>query len=91
MAEILLDVRAIAPWDRHARILGIFDALPVGDAVVLTNDHDPRPLQHQFEGQRQGIFTWTYLDQGPELWRVRIGKAAPLPQQDSICCGHCGG
>ena len=38
------------------------------------NDHDPKPLRYQFEAELPGTFTWEYLEEGPEAWRVRIGK-----------------
>ena len=42
LAEI--DVRTIAPYERHAQIFARFDALSVGDAFVIVNDHNPVPL-----------------------------------------------
>jgi uncharacterized protein (DUF2249 family) len=69
-----LDVRRLAPRDRHPTIFSTFDALPPGEALELVNDHDPKPLRYQFEAELPGTFTWDYLEQGPEAWRVRIGK-----------------
>jgi uncharacterized protein (DUF2249 family) len=40
------------------------------------NDHDPKPLFYQFSAERAGEFTWDYIESGPMVWRVRIGKAA---------------
>jgi uncharacterized protein (DUF2249 family) len=45
---------------------------------VLVNDHDPKPLRYQFEAEHAGEFTWEYLESGPEVWRVRIGRPASL-------------
>ncbi|MDR7525880.1 MAG: DUF2249 domain-containing protein, partial [Armatimonadota bacterium] len=45
-----------------------------GEAFELVNDHDPKPLYYQFAAELPGQFTWQYLEQGPEVWRVRIGK-----------------
>ncbi len=69
-----LDVRTLAPAGRHAVIFATFEALPPGQAFILVNDHDPKPLRYQFEAEHAGTFTWTYLEQGPEVWRVRIGR-----------------
>ncbi len=74
--ERTLDVRPIPPREKHATIFAMFDALAPGEAFVLVNDHDPRPLRYQFEFERSGQFTWEYLEQGPEVWRVRIGRTA---------------
>jgi uncharacterized protein (DUF2249 family) len=69
-----LDVREIAPRQRHARIFETFGSLQPGEAFVLVNDHDPKPLYYQFNAEQAGQFTWEYLEQGPETWRVRVGK-----------------
>jgi uncharacterized protein (DUF2249 family) len=69
-----LDVREMAPRERHPTILATFDALASGEAMELINDHDPKPLRYQFEAEKPETFTWDYLEQGPEAWRVRIGR-----------------
>ena len=71
---VTLDVREIPARDRHPRIFETFEALRPGDAFELVNDHDPKPLRYQFEAEHTGRFTWDYLDQGPDVWRVRIGR-----------------
>ncbi len=71
-----LDVRPIPPMHKHTTIFTTFDELKPGDSFTLLNDHDPRPLRYQFEYERPGTFEWEYLQQGPEVWRVRIGKKA---------------
>lgn len=70
----VLDVRDMAPRERHPTILDTFDALPSGGAFELVNDHDPKPLRYQFDAELPGRFTWAYLEEGPEVWRVRIGR-----------------
>jgi uncharacterized protein (DUF2249 family) len=69
-----LDVRVIAPRDKHPTIFRTFDELASGEAMVIVNDHDPRPLKYQFSAERPDIFDWTYLIEGPEVWRVRIDR-----------------
>lgn len=69
-----LDVRTIAPRERHALIFSRFDALQPGEAFTLINDHDPKPLWYQFSFERTDLFDWTYLEQGPEVWRVEIRR-----------------
>ena len=70
-----VDVRPIPPRQRHPLIFGTFERLGPGEAFELINDHDPKPLYYQFAAERAGEFTWDYLEQGPERWRVRIGKS----------------
>jgi uncharacterized protein (DUF2249 family) len=92
MTETQIDLRQIAPHQRHPLIFNTFDQLPVGGSLALTNDHDPRPLFHQLKAERPGTFSWTYLEEGPELWRMRITKdSAPPADSSGNCCGHCGG
>ncbi len=69
-----LDVRNVAPMHRHGMIFDSFEALKPGQAFQLVNDHDPKPLYYQFQAERPGEFEWAYEEQGPEVWRVRIGK-----------------
>ncbi len=70
-----VDVRPIPPRQRHPLIFGTFERLGPSEAFELINDHDPKPLYYQFAAERAGEFTWDYLEQGPERWRVRIGKS----------------
>lgn len=71
-----LDVRSVAPRERHPLIFRVFDALEPGAAFVLINDHDPKPLYYQLQAERTGLLAWEYLEQGPERWRVRIARGA---------------
>ncbi|MFC0080813.1 DUF2249 domain-containing protein [Aciditerrimonas ferrireducens] len=72
----ILDVRSLAPAERHETIFATFGALQPGTAFVLVNDHDPKPLRYQFEAEHAGQFTWESLEAGPKVWRVRIGRPA---------------
>ncbi len=72
----ILDVRTEEPKRRHELIFETFTDLPVGQTYVLVNDHDPKPLRYQFEAENTGEFSWQYLEEGPEVWRVRIGRTA---------------
>ena len=69
-----LNVITIAPRERHPLIFSTFDALPSGEAFILVNDHDPKPLYYQFLHEREGLFRWEYLEEGPAQWKVRISK-----------------
>ena len=71
------------PIRRHALIFETFGALDPGAAFVLVNDHDPKPLYYQFAAENAGEFSWDYLEQGPEVWRVRIGKTAVAETADA--------
>jgi uncharacterized protein (DUF2249 family) len=69
-----LDVTVIPPKERHPLIFTTFDGLKEGEAFVLMNDHDPKPLYYSFLHEREGLFAWEYLEQGPTVWKVRIEK-----------------
>jgi uncharacterized protein (DUF2249 family) len=71
-----VDVREIVPRERHPLIFRTWEGLSSGQAFLLVNDHDPKPLYYTFKAERDGQFTWDYLEEGPEVWRVRIGKPA---------------
>ena len=72
-----VDVRTIIPRERHPLIFNTFRGLAPGEAFLLVNDHDPKPLYYQFNAEQAGQFIWEYLEQGPETWRVRVGKFPP--------------
>ena len=77
-AEEEIDLRQIPRSERHPLIFRRFDGLPVGDSFVLINDHDPVPLNRQLESVRPGQLSWEYIVRGPELFRIRIRRIAPL-------------
>lgn len=69
-----VDARIYEPRDKHNVIFQTFHNLEKGQTMELINDHDPRPLHYQFLAEYDGQFNWEYLEQGPEVWRVAIGK-----------------
>ncbi len=73
-AETILDVRNERPARRHELIFDSYRDLRPDAGFVLVNDHDPKPLWYQFEAEHAGAYSWDYLEQGPEVWRVRIGR-----------------
>jgi len=40
----VLDVRPLPTAQRHTQIFQRFAGLPPGEAFILINDHDPKPL-----------------------------------------------
>jgi uncharacterized protein (DUF2249 family) len=78
-AEKIFDAVPLPCTIKHRQILERWHALPVGDYFVLQNDHDPVPLFYQFSAQFEGCFTWDYLERGPEVFAVRIGRVRAAP------------
>jgi uncharacterized protein (DUF2249 family) len=85
-----IDVRTIAPRERHPLIFNTFRSLGGGETMEIINDHDPKPLYYQMQAEQPGRFTWDYVENGPETWRVRITKLDGA-HSDGRCCGSCGG
>ena len=75
MEEKIVDLREMRPPERHPLVFQTFENLSPGESFVLINDHDPKPLFYQFKFEREGQFSWDYLEEGPQAWKVRIGKA----------------
>lgn len=69
-----LDVTKIEPRLKHPTIFDKFDALSGGEAFIIHNDHDPKPLYYQLLGERGQTFSWEYLQEGPEVWEVKLSK-----------------
>lgn len=71
-----LDARAVPHAIRHATIFGALDAVRPGGAMVLIAPHDPLPLLGQIEQRHPGVYTVSYLERGPEAWRLRFARQA---------------
>ncbi len=71
-----IDVRNIQPRDRHVTIFTTFDNLQPGESFELVNDHEPKPLYNHFLHERPDVFTWKYIEEGPDVWRVVITRKA---------------
>ena len=69
-----LDVRSLDLAQRHEKICERIDELAFGASFVLINDHDPKPLYDQLETEYPNQFSWGYLENGPVVWRVEIGR-----------------
>lgn len=84
-----IDLRPLAPRERHPLIFNILRSLGAGESVELIYDHDAGPLLDQFRAEWPGRFAQDDVESGPDVWRVRIVKLAA--HSDGRCCGSCGG
>ena len=82
--ESILNVTLLPPREKHPTIFARFDELAEGESFIIHNDHDPKPLYYQLLGERGNIFTWEYLEQGPEWWKVRIGKRISGQNEETL-------
>ena len=65
-----LDARAVPHAIRHATIFGALDAVRPGGGMILVAPHDPLPLLAQIEQRSPGAFDVSYVERGPEAWRL---------------------
>ena len=89
-----IDLRPLPRPQRHILVFNRFETLAPGETMEFVNDHDPLGLLHQFSVLLPGQFTWSYLDQGPEQWRVVVGRTQNAIETEHShepgCCGGCG-
>lgn len=71
---ILINVPALEPSVKHETIFGTFEQLLPGESMVIHNDHDPKPVFFHLQNMHGDIFTWEYLEEGPEVWDVLVTK-----------------
>lgn len=72
--DIILNIPALEPQQKHAMIFHIFDQLEPGQTFIIHNDHDPKPVYYQLQAQRGDIFSWEYLLEGPQWWDIRVTR-----------------
>ena len=83
-SETTIDVRNMVPRERHPKIFATFDSIKAGYAILLINDHDPKPLFYQMQAEREGQVAWIPQEEGPERWVVRIEKVGGAPAAEPV-------
>ena len=66
---------------RHHHIFRAYDALAVGDVLILEAHHNPAPFVDQFSRLRQTGGRADWILEGPPLWRFQLTKNAEDPVQ----------
>lgn len=84
ITENILNVTLLEPRQKHPTIFNRFDELEGGESLTIHNDHDPKPLYYQLLGERGNTFVWEYLEQGPELWKVKITKRRTGEEDETL-------
>lgn len=69
-----LQVSAIPKIIRHAAIIGGLTSMKPGQKLVLVVSHDPVPLLTQLNRVAPEAFELTYLERGPEIFRLEFTK-----------------
>lgn len=70
--DLILNIPAIEPQQKHAMIFNVFESSKAEEGFIIHNNHDPKPVYHQLIATYGEIFSWDYLQQGPEWWDIRI-------------------
>lgn len=70
----VLDTRVVPHAIRHATVFGALDAVAVTQGLILVASHDPLPLLAQLEQRAPGAFSVSYLERGPEAWRLQLER-----------------
>ncbi len=70
--ERVINVADIDPRFRHTILSRLFEHLAPDQSLQIVVDHDPRRLRLQLEASHGARCGWSYLEQGPDVWRVRL-------------------
>ncbi|MBI2406824.1 MAG: DUF2249 domain-containing protein [Gemmatimonadetes bacterium] len=80
---VTLDVRPVEPKDRFERIMTAYEGLSVDSTLELTVDHDPKCMYYTLRATRgEDAFRFTYLEEGPEVWRVHVCRLSDAPASE---------
>ena len=71
-----VDIREIMPHqNKYPTVQKTFETLKIGEKMELINDHDFHPMfQYKLPLDFPEQYEWTYLEEGPEVWRVAVTK-----------------
>lgn len=71
-SERVINVADIDPRYRLAILLRLFEHHAPDASLQIVVDHDPKRLHLQLEALHGSRLGWSYLEQGPDVWRVRL-------------------
>lgn len=71
---IEIDVRSIPTWERHPKIMALFDSLEEGGELLIRSDHEPRPLRAELDHTRHGQYVWLQRMIAGDLWEVTLRR-----------------
>lgn len=67
-----IDVRTLAAGSCRDTILCAVQDLAPGTALQVVVDHDILPMRMLLTTSWPGMFSFKYLEAGPDVWRVEI-------------------
>lgn len=78
-SPLVLDVRSLSGAGHAETVFAAFDKLRPGEAMVVITDHAPAGFLRHLQSNRPGLFEWSPLEMGPEVWRTEVTRRdAPL-------------
>ena len=78
--DLVLDVRPVPPRARLETIMGAYRRLAPGEVLELVVDHEPSCMYYTLLAEQGAeAFRFTYLERGPEVWRVQVEKRKAGP------------
>ena len=76
-----LDIRNLPPAHRYEKLLTTFKNLAPAESFEFVNDHDPKPVYFQFCSIFGDVVDWEYLEEGPEVWKIKVTKTGEPREQ----------
>ena len=74
VAGSTLDLAQVAPARHQHALLRAFDDLEPDERMIVVAPYHPRGLLAALQIERWGRFEWSPLSDGPQVWRVEIGR-----------------
>jgi uncharacterized protein (DUF2249 family) len=72
-----VDARYINPHpEKPKSLFRAFDSLALNESFIFILDHDPFHLTNIMNVIFPGQYSWNYLEKGPDLYRVEVGRVA---------------
>ncbi len=70
----IIECKNIPQELKHPTVFRKLDLLKPGNILQLVTDHDPKTLHLELLEKISGQFVWTYVESGPEVWKINIKK-----------------
>lgn len=70
--ERVINVADIDPRFRQTILSRLFEHLASDQSLQIVVDHDPKRLRLLLEASHGSRCAWSYLERGPDVWRVRL-------------------
>jgi regulator of cell morphogenesis and NO signaling len=85
-AKRTLDVRGLPERELTPTVLGAFDSLVPGEALIVLGDYNCGSLLGRLREARKGLFQWSALELGPQRFRFELARrAARLGALREVC------